>query len=180
MRTWQAAPHQYGTGKRHIIDEERDEIGREKTMCGKCLIAVPGKEMADNADCIICLNKHASKPIRELNEMRWAASRSQWEAQQQIRDAEKATKEKAWREQCERENREWRAKYNAHLRSDKWRGIRTRVLKRSGGFCEGCGIHPAAHVHHLDYKHMGDEFLWELRAVCVACHGRAHPDKEIG
>lgn len=31
--------------------------------------------------------------------------------------------------------------------------------------------------NHLTYKNMGDEFLWELRAVCPSCHTRAHTER---
>ena len=33
---------------------------------------------------------------------------------------------------------------------------------------------PATQAHHLTYEHMGDEFLWELKAVCRPCHERWH------
>lgn len=64
------------------------------------------------------------------------------------------------------------------LRSPKWRDIRARVLRRANGVCEGCGLRLPVQVHHVDYAHMGDEFLWELRAVCIECHERVHADKD--
>lgn len=70
---------------------------------------------------------------------------------------------------------EWSQKYNAHLISQKWQKLRKLVFKRSDGFCEGCGVRKAIQVHHVSYDHMGDEFLWELRAVCLTCHERIHP-----
>lgn len=74
----------------------------------------------------------------------------------------------------EADRAEWRERYNSHLASPKWKGLRQRVLARAGYICEGCGIHQAAQVHNLSYDHLGDEFLWELRAVCIECHERFH------
>jgi 5-methylcytosine-specific restriction endonuclease McrA len=51
------------------------------------------------------------------------------------------------------------------------------VLQRANGHCEGCGQRKAVQVHHLTYEHVGQEFLWELRAVCSECHDRLHPDR---
>jgi hypothetical protein len=77
------------------------------------------------------------------------------------------------REQQERE-RQWRERYNAHIQSDKWQDLRRRVFARCKRRCEGCGERPAAQVHHLTYDHLGDEFLFELVAVCMSCHERIH------
>lgn len=65
--------------------------------------------------------------------------------------------------------------YAEYLSSDEWARKRSLVLSRSNGMCEGCGTEAAFHVHHLSYRNVGNEFLWELRAVCFACHARIHP-----
>jgi hypothetical protein len=67
--------------------------------------------------------------------------------------------------------------YPEYLQSDAWKGLRDKVLKRASGVCEGCGSADAVQAHHLRYAHIGQEFLWELVAVCLACHERAHPEK---
>jgi hypothetical protein len=69
---------------------------------------------------------------------------------------------------------EWWDAYNAYLSTPAWKETRRRVLARANGVCEGCRDAPAAQVHHVDYAHVGDELLWELRAVCLACHDKAH------
>ncbi|MGI8399864.1 hypothetical protein ACRYWZ_26180 [Agrobacterium deltaense] len=51
------------------------------------------------------------------------------------------------------------------------------MFKRSGGMCEGCGLAEAKQVHHLTYKHVGCEFLFELVAICDGCHERLHQDE---
>lgn len=65
--------------------------------------------------------------------------------------------------------------YAWYLTTPKWDRIRRAVLRRANSACEGCGgIGLALQVHHLTYKHVGNEFLWELVAVCDPCHERVH------
>ncbi len=47
-------------------------------------------------------------------------------------------------------------------------------MERSGGVCEACGDAPAAQVHHLTYERIGRELLFDLAAVCLECHKKAH------
>lgn len=92
--------------------------------------------------------------------------REQWYAQK------KAAREATW--PARQEDR--RRLYEQHVMapSPKWLAIRDRIFSRSGGMCEGCGTRRASQVHHLTYQHLGDEFLWELVAVCRECHERVH------
>ncbi len=75
---------------------------------------------------------------------------------------------------AERTQPENREAYDDYLRSDRWRKLRDKVLLRARHICEGCLDSPAAHVHHLTYQHIGEEFAFELRALCEACHHRCH------
>lgn len=74
-------------------------------------------------------------------------------------------------ERCQPGNRE---EYGDYLRSPRWRALRDKVLRRATGVCEGCLDAPAIDVHHLSYAHKGDEFAFELRALCRSCHDRWH------
>lgn len=67
----------------------------------------------------------------------------------------------------------WQA-YEKYLVSPKWQERRKKVLSRAAGLCEGCRENAATQVHHLSYEHVGDEFLFELVAVCDACHEKLH------
>ena len=58
-----------------------------------------------------------------------------------------------------------------------WKKKRGKVLERASGICEGCLEKPATQVHHLSYEHVGDEYLFELVAVCDACHDNLHSQK---
>lgn len=68
----------------------------------------------------------------------------------------------------------WWTDYTAYLKTEKWRSKRALVMQRAGGWCQGCQKAEATQVHHLTYKHVTDELLWELVAVCDACHDRVH------
>jgi len=70
--------------------------------------------------------------------------------------------------------------YIEYLASDRWASKRTKVLERAKYVCEGCGDAKATEVHHLTYSHLFEEFLFELVALCHACHVRWHQDEEIG
>lgn len=76
------------------------------------------------------------------------------------------------------EKAEWWRWYNKYLQSTEWRVRRDLVMARCEGVCEGCRSRPAVQVHHLTYDHVGNEFLWELAAVCTPCHERAHEDAD--
>jgi 5-methylcytosine-specific restriction endonuclease McrA len=65
-------------------------------------------------------------------------------------------------------------RYNEYLKTDEWRRKRTKVFERSGGICEGCRERQATQVHHLTYKNVTREFLFELAAVCDECHSQIH------
>jgi 5-methylcytosine-specific restriction endonuclease McrA len=67
-----------------------------------------------------------------------------------------------------------RDRYAAYRLTPKWQAIRSKVLDRAKGVCEGCRSAPAALAHHLTYAHIGDELLFELVALCRPCHERAH------
>lgn len=73
----------------------------------------------------------------------------------------------------------WWEWYNRYLASPQWQEKRRKVLGRCKGICEGCGKRPAHHIHHLTYDRVGDEMLFDLVAVCLDCHRRIHPDKEL-
>jgi hypothetical protein len=83
--------------------------------------------------------------------------------------------------------------YRKYLESDYWQQVKTRVVERSIatapeperlvagiGRCEKCNYIPfkpgVLQVHHLTYKHRGNElnFLHDLILVCPNCHKKLH------
>lgn len=78
---------------------------------------------------------------------------------------------------------EWdakRAEYRQYLQTDEWARLRRAVLIRARGVCEGCGDARPSDVHHLTYRHIYNEFLFELVALCRDCHERWHADSFMG
>src|SRR5436190_24302797 len=64
--------------------------------------------------------------------------------------------------------------YGKYLPSTEWRERRRLILLRAQGICEGCRLQPAWDVHHLTYENVGEEFLFQLAALCRPCHDRLH------
>ena len=73
----------------------------------------------------------------------------------------------------EEELQYWRRAKALYMASDNWKRLRQQRLILSKGLCEaqtkGCKIY-ASDIHHISYAHIGDEALWDLRAVCRHCH----------
>ena len=76
----------------------------------------------------------------------------------------------------EQKNDDFFKEYNKYLESEKWHNKRLKVLERADYLCEGCRENEATEVHHLSYKHVFDELLFELVAVCNSCHTFIHKE----
>ena len=150
-RLWAADPHVYGPGKTHLVDDEAPE----KTVCGKILAACPGREIkVGTATCRVCLNAVHVRAERARRSLEWAA-------EDEIR-------------RCETDalTREWWEQYTRDLDSPEWRQTRAMVIRRAQGRCEACGHAAATQGHHTTYRHVFAEPLFELVAICRACHDR--------
>jgi 5-methylcytosine-specific restriction endonuclease McrA len=157
VKLWAADRHKYGAGKVHVVDIDDDT----RTYCGKRLAAFPGSETrATVATCQNCLSSSVSRPHEKAEAVQ---RRQEYDARVAQQAQEKSE-----------HDRQWWAWYDAYLMSPKWRAISARVIARADDLCEGCGESPATQAHHLTYENVGEEFLWELRAVCRACHQRLH------
>ncbi len=82
-------------------------------------------------------------------------------------------------EQREFERITWlNEKYKPYLQSFKWIKKRDLVLKRDNYICQACLINKANQVHHLTYKNVFDEPLFELISICKLCHDKIHNKNE--
>lgn len=80
-----------------------------------------------------------------------------------------------YQEQKEKADKEWWDRYDDYIEnSPKWQNIRQKVLERDNGKCQGCLINKATQVHHLTYKNVCNEFMFELISICEICHNRYH------
>lgn len=89
-----------------------------------------------------------------------------WQARRAAAEQEKLDKEK-----------EWWANYNAYLKTPEWRAKSAAVLQRDGYVCQGCLKNRATQAHHLTYKRVFSEPLFDLVAICKPCHENIHPDR---
>ena len=66
--------------------------------------------------------------------------------------------------------------YAEFLHSDYWQEVRKAVLEREGHKCHLCQSTCFLQVHHVTYKHRGDELrhLETVTALCRRCHARTH------
>jgi hypothetical protein len=71
----------------------------------------------------------------------------------------------------------FRLRYEKYIVSPEWYVLRDIIMKRDGFVCQICNK-PAEEVHHLTYKHLGNEHLFELISLCKKCHKEDyHGDK---
>lgn len=76
------------------------------------------------------------------------------------------------------DKRKFFSDYDEYLQSEEWKKKRLLVIRRANGVCEGCGLRPPNEVHHLTYKNVGHEFLFQLVALCHQCHKEIHNEEE--
>jgi hypothetical protein len=79
-----------------------------------------------------------------------------------------------WANEKQRQLGVWQQAYEQYLQTPEWKRKRQLVLLRAQGICEGCREVEATDVHHLSYDDVGNEFLFELVALCRKCHQRLH------
>lgn len=145
-------------------------------QCGEELRAVGKKDPA-------ILSLADIEAFDEALRESWYQRRQEYwrEQSEQRRNTFEQERERQFAEQkteADRANREWWERYTAYLKTPQWRSKRTAVLARANGMCEGCLTRRATQVHHLTYAHVGDEFLFELVAICDECHSRIHKDRK--
>jgi 5-methylcytosine-specific restriction endonuclease McrA len=72
----------------------------------------------------------------------------------------------------------WRAKYNAYMRSEEWQRMREYIFELRDGICEFCGD-PATEIHHRTYERLGRELPIDLQALCKECHIEADIERAV-
>lgn len=154
----------------HQHGEPREECAHEETEIRRRV--VKGGMIQIVHQCLLC-GDPVGQPISK-NKVASDLPFFDDELQQQARQTN-AHDQEYFRKLVSKEFWAW---YNAYLASAKWRDLRAKVMQRDRGVCQGCGA-TATQVHHLTYDNVGDEFLFELIAICDPCHNRLHPpDKD--
>ncbi|MDN3687393.1 HNH endonuclease [Cyclobacterium jeungdonense] len=78
----------------------------------------------------------------------------------------------AYKRRCRLKSEWFEEEYNEYLSSEVWHYKRERVLKRDEKICRACGINEATQVHHLSYRFVGNEPLFDLVSICARCHDK--------
>lgn len=60
--------------------------------------------------------------------------------------------------------------YVDYIKSPQWKEKRKLVLQRDKYICKSCLNAKATEVHHISYRHLTNEPLFELVSVCRDCH----------
>lgn len=141
--------HEQTEIRRKVFSDGRKHLVRQCMTCGSNRGAVSSKATLHLAE------------IKPFDDALVEAQRARWSNAVAQRDAA------------------WWARYEAHLKSPEWQRLRVLVMMRARGKCEGCGKPNPVQVHHETYDHLGNELLWELKAVCRDCHQRLHPHREL-
>src|SRR5438874_3631487 len=89
-----------------------------------------------------------------------------------FRDQREKRQEELIRSADERAYKKWRAQYDAYLWFTRVGTAPSACHIAGSGICEGCRSARATDVYHTTYIHAGKEFLFELVALCPACHSR--------
>lgn len=154
----------------HPCQHEKTEIRKKPKVNGSWVVA---------KQCLYC-GSQAGQELRKdsvafetLIEWDWALIES-WTQER----AKLVSEKKAEIEKGREGSPEWWAMYNAYLLTPEWRRIRAKVMKRAGGVCEGCGDFPPVQAHHLTYKRVTREMMFDLVALCKRCHDACHSDKQ--
>ncbi len=71
----------------------------------------------------------------------------------------------------------WFVAYDEYLQTPHWKYVRGRTICAAAGQCSRCQNYDALQVHHLSYKHLGDEKPEDLQALCKDCHLLAHSNR---
>lgn len=163
MIFWKAAAYQLGDGswregKVHRVSDEDPT----KTLCGKTLAEFTGEFVsATIPSCKVCARSPSVIERRAAQEIEWRERSRQYEEERQ--------------QQIEERRRE----YEIYIQSPTWKELRRKVLVRANHTCEGCGKARATDAHHLTYERFRQEMLFDLVAVCRACHEQIH-NREFG
>jgi orotate phosphoribosyltransferase len=65
--------------------------------------------------------------------------------------------------------------YKNYLLCPEWEKKRKFIIQRDKN-CQGCLDAPIHEVHHLTYKNVGNELMFELVGLCRECHSRCHQE----
>lgn len=157
--------------------EQVNKVLVQRVACRSCKSLITGAVKRDkwfNTYPLFSNERH-----KEIEENKRACRNTLYEYINKIRTDIIERNNKRKLQEYEQDNIEWWNKYKAYLQTDTWKKKRQMVLERENWICQGCKVNKANHVHHETYQNLGDELLFQLIALCVDCHQKLHPEKQI-
>lgn len=67
-----------------------------------------------------------------------------------------------------------------YIQSAAWQLKRQQILKRDNHKCVVCFSKDRLEIHHISYRHLGNEPLKDLVTVCRTCHQNTHDRSGYG
>jgi 5-methylcytosine-specific restriction endonuclease McrA len=110
----------------------------------------------------------------------WRGSQIAFEQYQRAALALKPKKKKSKRKKKSLPNRrnkkltDQQKRYRVYLKSNWWKTRREEAMNEANHRCEHCGSKIGLHVHHLNYRHLGEEQSADLQVLCKQCHRHRH------
>ncbi len=60
--------------------------------------------------------------------------------------------------------------YQKYLQSAQWKRVKDAAIVRANNTCQICSSGERLEVHHNTYAHVGNEYDYEVIALCHECH----------
>ena len=66
--------------------------------------------------------------------------------------------------------------YQDYLKTEHWKILRRRLIKKSRGVCAICGVKckRIMQLHHKTYVRLGEERPSDMMVLCPNCHRKVH------
>jgi hypothetical protein len=125
------------------------------------------------------VKKSETVPVGDWDEVSQNVRNGMWNISNALYAVRKRNEEMEREIEKQNKSSEFWQKWDSHMKSDKWKAIRKKVISRCNGICEGCLVNPVQQVHHVTYAHLGNEFCFELLGLCSECHNRLHDGEEL-
>jgi hypothetical protein len=154
--------------EKHILLEYKNGAFNLRKICIKCLEFTEQNIKIDNK------NKYQIRKLTYINDLQDERNEKLKQEYEKIRLHYNKERNDLYEQRKIEKDSDFWERYNAHLQTEKWRLLRLQVLQRDNYLCQGCRIVKAHEVHHLTYRNLGDEFLFQLISLCKPCHDKFH------
>lgn len=168
LTAWQQFPDCHHPSRvycRRVFSNGAEHYG---TQCLTCGLFISVKK-----DSVPSLERKNPRDFDPEISKRYDARRSEFYRKQQEQREEERRLAFAMQQEA------FRSRYTTYLNSEAWkrkRAFRMRANEKLfNGYCEICFENKANHCHHITYDRLGEEWIFDLAAICRPCHEKLHP-----